>query len=92
MKSIIQNSKECFICHTTYNLEDHHIFGGPNRKRSELYGLKVWLCCQHHTGQFGVHNDPGLMKALRKVGQKKFEECWGDRDDFRRIFRRNYLG
>lgn len=92
MKSVVQASKECWVCGTTYGLEDHHIFGGPNRKHSETYGLKVWLCHEHHTGQTGVHNVPGLMKKLRKVGQKKFEEMWGDREDFRRIFRRNYLG
>lgn len=92
MKSIIQTEKECFICRTTYNLEDHHIFGGNNRKHSETYGLKVWLCQRHHTGFDGVHTLPGLMKKLHKIGQKAFEGYWGDREDFLQIFRRNYLG
>ena len=25
-------------------LDEHHIFGGPNRMHSEETGLKVWLC------------------------------------------------
>jgi hypothetical protein len=51
MKSIIQlNKNYCYICReqTGYiverrGLEEHHIFGGPNRKLSEKYGLKVYL-------------------------------------------------
>lgn len=92
MKSIIQTEKECFICRTTYSLEDHHIFGGSNRPHSEKYGLKVWLCQRHHTGSAGVHSDPGLMMRLRQVGQRAFEARYGDREDFLKIFRRNYLG
>ena len=47
MKSIIQNKNEgaCYICSRFYgdyrtktHLEEHHIFGGPNRKKSEEYG------------------------------------------------------
>ena len=42
-KSILQKDKECFLCTRMQDLEQHHIFGGPNRKWSEKYGLKVWL-------------------------------------------------
>lgn len=92
MKSIIQTGKECFVCRTPYGLDDHHIFAGPNRIHSERLGLKVWLCRDHHTGSAGVHSDPGLMMRLRQVGQQAFEATYGDREDFLKIFRRNYLG
>ena len=47
-KSILQKDKECFLCTRMQDLEQHHIFGGPNRKWSEKYGLKVWLCQRCH--------------------------------------------
>ena len=54
-KSILQNDKECYLCRRMYNLrttrglEEHHIlFGRGRRELSERYGLKVWLCHNHH--------------------------------------------
>lgn len=42
-----KNSRTCYLCvtlHDNWNehriLDEHHIFGGPNRKNSEEYGLK----------------------------------------------------
>ena len=35
-KSILQKDKECFLCTRMQDLEQHHIFGGPNRKWSEI--------------------------------------------------------
>lgn len=29
-KSILQKDKECFLCTRMQDLEQHHIFGGPN--------------------------------------------------------------
>ena len=55
MKSIIQDIKQCWVCKTTLNLEEHHCLYGINRKMSERFGLKVWLCNEHHTGRMGVH-------------------------------------
>jgi len=92
MKSIIQTEKECFITGKKTGLESHHIFGGnPNRKNSEKYGLKVWLCYEYHRGDRGVHNDEKLALWLHKVGQRAFEDKCGTREDFVRVFGRNYL-
>ena len=91
MKSVIQKEKRCFICKGTYFLECHHIFRGTaNRKKSEEYGLKVWLCRRHHTGPEGVHNKPALDRELKVMGQRKFEEKYS-REKFIREFGRNYL-
>ena len=91
-KSIIQKEKECLICRTTYGLHDHHVFyGTANRRLSEKYGLKVWLCMEHHTGNNGVHRNPKLDSVLKRIGQRKFENRCGSREDFMRIFGRNYL-
>lgn len=65
-KSILQSDKECYLCRKRYNLrttrglEEHHIlFGRGRRELSERYGLKVWLCHNHHNEPpLGVHFDP----------------------------------
>ena len=60
------------------------------RKQSEKYGLKVWLCMRHHTGDRGVHFDKGLDRKLKEMAQTKFEEAH-TREEFIKIFGRNYL-
>lgn len=92
MKSVLQFEKKCFVCGTTSNLESHHIFGGTaNRKVSEQYGLKVWLCHEHHTGDTGVHFNPDLAQELHETGQRFYEAHYGTREDFRRDFGKSWL-
>jgi len=92
MKSILQKHKRCFVCGKTENLECHHIFYGTAfRHLSERYGLKVWLCEEHHRGNSGVHGrnrDLGLR--LMRLAQRKFEEKYS-RAEFMRLFKRNRL-
>lgn len=96
-KSIIQSDKVCYICGyegDEFNfISPHHCFlGNPNRKNSEKYGLKVNLCRVHHTDSpTGVHHNAELMQFLHGVGQKAFEEKYGTREEFRRIFGKSYL-
>lgn len=96
-KSIIQQSKNCYACellgiYNDRNLEEHHLyFGNPNRQLSEKYGLKVWLCIDHHKGNDGVHFNRELDLKLKKIGQRYFETTHGTRDDFLNVFGRNYL-
>lgn len=91
MNSIIQESKECWLCHTTLNLQYHHIFRNPHRNASERYGLTVWLCAEHHTGDNGVHGyNKTLDRELKKTAQRKFEETH-TREEFIRNFGRSYL-
>lgn len=72
-------------------IEEHHIFEGPNRKHSEEYGLKVWLCLEHHTlGALAVHNCPEMMKLMHQIGQRAFEETHS-RQQFIDIFGKSYL-
>lgn len=92
MKSMIQSEKECFVCGTTYNLHDHHIiYGTSNRKQSEKYGMKVWLCMEHHTGSGGVHFNRPLDMHLKKIAQEKFESLYGGRNEFIKVFGKSYL-
>lgn len=93
MKSIIQKNKNhCFICQKEGYLEDHHIYFGPNRKISEKYGLKVWLCYEHHRGTNGVHGKNGnfLNEKLKKEAQRRFEFTH-TREEFIQLIGKSYL-
>lgn len=92
MKSIIQKRKECYVCGQVTNLHSHHILFGKNRRNSEKYGLKVWLCYQHHEGTDGVHGKNGheLDLRLKKIAQRTFEETHTG-EEFISIFGRSYL-
>ena len=91
MKSIIQEQKECYVCKTKYGLHEHHIFyGTANRKQSEKYGMKIWLCGRHHNlSNEGVHFNKELDLQIKRMAQKKFEETYKDLD-FIKIFGRSY--
>lgn len=91
MKSIIQKEKRCFACGTPY-VEEHHIFfGTANRKLSEKYGLKIWLCPKHHrTGPEAVHRNRTIDLEYKQIGQQVFEETH-TREEFINIFGKSYL-
>ena len=93
MKSVLQHYKECFVCKTTYDLHEHHVlYGTANRKRSEQYGLKVWLCSRHHNmSNEAVHFNKALDNKIKGFAQEYFENNIGSREDFRAIFGKSYL-
>lgn len=93
MKSIIRNNKkgQCYICSRITPTEEHHIFSGPNRRLSEKYGLKVYLCpCCHRDNKTGVHADRERADHLHRIGQSAFERNH-TRAEFMQIFGKNYL-
>ena len=92
-----KTEKQCFLCgrNGVYDpLDRHHIFGGPNRKKSEKYGLVVYLCHSdcHIFGPNAVHRNAEVMRMLRRYGQRKAmkENGWTIKD-FIREFGKNYL-
>lgn len=94
MKSIIQKDKnECYMCGSQQWLEEHHIFEGANRKLSEKYGLKVYLChyC-HNEPPRGVHFNKDNMLLLKQQGQIAFMNYYNKTiEEFRAIFGTNKL-
>ena len=96
MKSIIQDDKRCIITgHEGYGLHKHHVFGGSNRELSERYGLWVWLRWDRHIADSPhatPHNDRNTDLWLKRITQRRFEEVHGTREDFVKLFSRNYLG
>lgn len=92
-KSIVEpNPAEwCFLCGSMGYLERHHIFGGPNRKLSEKYGLTVHLCWKcHRDAKEGVHFNQEKRRNLQRIGQQAFKERY-PASSFRRIFGISYL-
>lgn len=91
------NEKRCFLCGRNDPgdpLERHHIFGGANRKKSEKYGLVVYLCGNrcHRNGRSAVHKNGDQMRRLRRYGQlKAMEEQGWTEENFRREFGKSYL-
>lgn len=83
--------RRCHICGSSYWIECHHVFGGPNRKASERFGMKVDLChwC-HNEPPNGVHFNRENDLRLKREYQAMFEAEHGH-DEFMRIFGRNYL-
>lgn len=93
-KSIIdRNIKgQCFICGKYGDTECHHIFFGSNRKYSEQYGLTVYLCPEcHRTSDIAVHRNKEVRTTLQRIGQRTFEKKCGSREEFVRMFGKNYL-
>ena len=88
---------ECWLCGRNGcgdPLDKHHIFGGGNRKKSEQYGLFVFLChnrCRL-SGPEAVHRNPETAQRLHEYGQRLvMEEQGWSVEDFRLEFGRNYL-
>lgn len=87
----------CYLCRKLHGdwsrkqpIHEHHVFGGvANRPLSEEYGLKVYLCMEHHVaGPEAVHTNKEIMDMVRKDAQRKFEKEYDL--DFREIFGKNY--
>lgn len=83
--SILQQKKECFICHATRDLEKHHVLTGCRRQIAEELGLTVWLCHEHHTGRNGVHNNPDLMRDLKQYAEVSAKSEYGEELWWRRV-------
>lgn len=90
--SIIQKSKECWVCKTPFNLHLHHIVGGNGRRKiSDKNGFVVYLCAYHHDmSDAGVHFNKELDLKLKRTCQSKFEENHS-RNEWLKLIGRNYL-
>lgn len=91
MKSIMQEDcSRCYLCGRPPR-QEHHVFGGANRRKSEKNGLKVKLCLECHIyGPEAVHTNQETMRRLRQEGQRAFERTH-TRAEFISEFGKNYL-
>ena len=98
MKSIMQQKDgRCYLCQLLKGdfgekpTEEHHvIFGTAGKRLSEKYGLKVYLCHEHHrTSKDAVHQNHEMAALIKDKAQRAFEREYPDLD-FMAIFGRNY--
>lgn len=85
--------EHCYFTGTPY-CHRHHIFYGPYRNKSEEYGFVIPLASQLHEFEpESVHGNPnqGLGLQLKQMAQQYFEEHYGTREEFIRIFGKNRL-
>lgn len=91
-KSIMQTDRACYFCGRLNGLEKHHVFAGvANRKISEKYGLWVYLCNEHHTGEDGAQYNKEKNLLLKQDAQRAFE-IKNPRSLWMELIRKNYLG
>ena len=92
MKSIVQaEARMCFLCgRFDWNLECHHIFGGPNRKLSDEDGLTVMLCADcHRLGHRSAHRCAATQHYLHYVGKQAYLRTHTP-EEFLERYGRNY--
>ncbi len=100
-KSIMQDKsrRTCYLCMLLRgddaprsNLQEHHAMPGTaNRKLSEHYGLKVYLCLQHHTqGPEAVHHNIHHQRLVQRKAQEAFEAKYSH-EKWMEVFGRNII-
>lgn len=100
-KSIMHHKQDrtCYLCmllgqdyNTRTGLQEHHVMcGTADRKLSERYGLKVYLCLEHHTaGPCAVHNNAGLQRMLQERARRIFEKKYSH-EKWMEVFGRNFI-
>lgn len=81
------NMDKCFFCNNP-RMDKHEIYRGKNRPNSMKFGFVLPMCRFHHD----MYQDDVLFnKYWHEIAQKYFEEHYGTRDEFVKIFRKNYL-
>lgn len=88
---MLSDRKECYICGSQRDLQVHHIFSGPNRDNSTKYGMMVYLCRYHHTGDIkgnreAVHFNRANDLRLKRDAEERWLEDGHTEEEFREIF------
>ena len=91
MDSILQDCKKCFVTGREDGLHKHHVMNGPFRKKSEKYGLFIWLKPEwHNTSSRGIHFDQEFDLKVKRYAQKVFERKYSH-ELWMKEFHKNYL-
>lgn len=83
VKVKVRERKSCFLCGKNGQgdpLELHHVFNGPYKWKSEMYGAMVYLCGEecHRNGKGAVHRNRAVSDSLKEHFQRKImaEQGW----------------
>ena len=77
----------CCNCGSMYGITKHELLAGKNRQNSMRYGFVIPLCLTCHQR---LQENADFNKKWKVKAQDYFEENYGTRDDFIKIFRMNY--
>lgn len=71
----------------------HHVFGGPNRKRSERDGLFIYLTPEmHNASDKGIHFNQEFMDYAHLKGQYAWMDHYNKtKEDFIKEYGRSYI-
>lgn len=87
-KSVFTDNLDiCYLCGKKKN-DLHEVFGGRNRINSIKYNFILPLCRECHSSN---QNNAIFNGYWHKQGQLYWEEFIGSREEFIKVFRRNYL-
>lgn len=86
--SVFTSNDKCFVCDATHQLTWNEIYRGRNRTNSMKYGFCLRMCLNCHS----KYQDDLMFNDLwHRAAQRYFEEHYGTREDFIKIFRKNYI-
>lgn len=87
-KSVFTDNLDiCYLCGKKKN-DLHEVFGGRNRINSIKYNFILPLCRECHSSN---QNNPIFNDYWHRQGQLYWEENISSREEFIKVFRRNYL-
>lgn len=88
-KSVIQSNNDyCYVCGKPQPNDEHHIFNGPNRKKSDQDGMIIYV---HRTCHTWLHNHPISNLTFKRRAQKIWELKNGNREDFIKRYGKSYI-
>jgi len=90
MKCKIHNCPKCGVYGKHYW---HHVFNGPNRKRSEKYNAVEYYCYGCHVlNKDSIHNNAQFRLQLKQKHQRRIMQEYGlSLEQFLFEFGRNYF-
>ena len=92
LRSVFTDDMDHCYFTVTVPVESLYFWGGANRKNSEKYGFVIPLRPDlHPNGAQAGKNAAEIDMKLKQMAQEYFEEHYGTRDEFRRIFGKSVL-
>lgn len=87
-KSVFTDNLDiCYLCGKKKN-DLHEVYAGRNRINSIKYGFVLPICRECHSLN---QNNPFFNDYWHRQGQLYWEKNIGSREEFIKVFRRNYL-
>lgn len=91
-KSVLTDDLKHCIVTGSPDIHIHHVFGGPNRKKSDQDGFIIPLRPDYHNmGDHGIHSNRDMDIHYKQECQKYFESHVGTRKEFIARYGKSWL-